>query len=47
MIPFMTFIDDSHVKMITPDGDFHPYELSQNGVMAYMEDCNLPAMACR
>lgn len=35
--PFMTFIDDSHVKMITPEGDFRIVELSEQGVMAYRE----------
>ena len=35
--PFMTFIDDSHVKMITPEGDFRVVELSESGVMAYSE----------
>lgn len=35
--PFMTFIDDSHVKMITPEGDFRVVELSEQGVMAYKD----------
>lgn len=34
-VPFMTFVDDSHVKMITPEGDFRMVELSEQGVMAY------------
>lgn len=34
-IPFMTFIDKDHVKMITPDGDFCTVELSEAGVTAY------------
>lgn len=33
--PFMTFVDDSHVKMITPEGDFRVVELSEAGLMAY------------
>ena len=33
--PFMTFVDDMHVKMITPEGDFRVVELSEAGVMAY------------
>lgn len=33
--PFMTFVDDTHVKMITPSGDFQDVELSKDGVMAY------------
>lgn len=32
---FMTFVDDSHVKMITPDGSFQEVELSQAGLYAY------------
>lgn len=33
--PFMTFVDENHVKMITPEGDFREVELSSQGVMAY------------
>lgn len=36
-LPFMTMIDDSHVKMITPDGDFRSVELSEQGVLAYRD----------
>lgn len=36
-IPFMTFIDKNHVKMITPDGIFQTVELSEQGVMAYQQ----------
>lgn len=36
-IPFMTFIDAGHVKMITPDGSFKTVEVSGNGVTAYRE----------
>ena len=35
--PFMTFVDDTHVKAITPDGDFRVVELSESGVLAYGE----------
>lgn len=35
--PFMTFVDDTHVKMILPAGDFEPVELSEQGVMAYQQ----------
>ena len=35
MIPFMTFVDDTHVKMIMPEGESMLVELSQGGVMAY------------
>ena len=37
ILPFMTFVDDSHVKMITPNGDFREIELSQQGVNDYQE----------
>lgn len=32
---FMQFVDNNHVKMITPSGDFQTYETSQQGVWAY------------
>lgn len=34
-LPLMTFVDDSHVKMMTPEGDYRIVEISANGVMAY------------
>lgn len=34
---FMTFVDDSHVKMIAPDGGSQIVELSQAGVYAYQQ----------
>lgn len=34
-VPFMTFIDDSHVRMRTPDGSFMPVELTAQGVSDY------------
>lgn len=33
--PFMTFVDDTHVRAITPDGDFRLVELTENGVAGY------------
>ncbi|MBD5355482.1 MAG: DUF3332 domain-containing protein [Bacteroides sp.] len=33
--PFMTIIDDNHVKMIDKDGMMRMVELSEQGVMAY------------
>ncbi len=36
--PFMTFVDDTHVRAITPDGDFRTVELSEAGVMAYSSE---------
>lgn len=45
MVPFMTFIDDSHVRMITPEGDARVVELSQQGLMAYRAEIGFPMMA--
>lgn len=36
--PFMTFVDDNHVKMITPEGDMRLVDLSQEGLMAYLAE---------
>lgn len=35
--PFMTMLDASHVKMITPDGSFKEVEISEQGLMAYTQ----------
>lgn len=43
--PFMTMIDSSHVKMITPDGSFQTVELSDQGIMAYSESIKENTMA--
>lgn len=40
--PFMTFVDDQYVKMITPEGDMRLVELSEQGVMAYQTGYALP-----
>lgn len=37
--PFMTIVDDTHVKMITPEGDFRTMELNEENVMAYKQEC--------
>lgn len=37
IVPFMTMVDDNHVKMVTPEGDFRMVELSETGVLAYQE----------
>lgn len=45
-VPFLTFIDDSHVRMITPAGEDMTVELSEKGVMAYeaqMSECLMAA----
>lgn len=47
LLPFMTFIDSDHVKMITSVGDFRTYQLSSIGVMAYKSDCSIHDMAAR
>lgn len=46
-VPFMTFVDDNHVRMITPEGDFRTVELSQQGVLAYRQSIAAPLMAAR
>ena len=47
LTPFMTFVDNNHVKMLKPDGDFQLVELSQQGVMAYQSAIGMPVMAKR
>lgn len=37
--PLMTFVDDTHVSMPTPDGSWTTVELSHSGVMAYRAIC--------
>lgn len=34
-VKFMTFVDDTHVEMLAPDGSFELVELSEGGMMAY------------
>lgn len=34
-VKFMQFVDDNHVKMLTPNGDFQSVELNAQGVWAY------------
>lgn len=46
-LPFMTFIDDSHVRMIMPDGGYTAVELSDRGVMAYESAAGMLPMASR
>lgn len=45
--PFMTFVDDNTVKMITPNGDFQQVELSEQGVYAYSQIASSYMMAKR
>lgn len=46
-VPFMTFIDSNHVKMITPSGETKTVEINEEGVTAYQAiiDESLPVMA--
>lgn len=37
---FMTFIDDSHVRLQAPDGTMPEIELSEHGVLAYSDIIN-------
>lgn len=46
-IPFMTFIDDSHVSMPDAAGVMRTVELSQQGVMAYEACAGVAPMAAR
>lgn len=45
--PLMQFVDDNHVKMITPNNTYQTIELSHEGVLAYQDiiNSNLFAMA--
>lgn len=45
--PFMTMVDDSHVKMITPQGDYRLVELSSQGLQAYSDMVSPLYMASR
>lgn len=45
--PFMTFVDNTHVKMITPSGDFKIIETNANGVLAYEAVASQALMARR
>ncbi|MDO4511122.1 MAG: DUF3332 domain-containing protein [Bacteroidales bacterium] len=39
-VKFMQFVDEGHVKMLTPEGDFKTVELSERGVYAYKQMVN-------
>lgn len=43
----MTFIDDTHVEMIAPDGTMQPVELNHAGVMAYQQMATANMFASR
>lgn len=42
--PFMSFVDDNTVRMITPEGDFRNVDLSAEGVLAYQKMTGAPAV---
>ena len=46
-IKFMQFVDDTHVKMIGPDGNFSTVELNEAGVYAYQQLALGSSMALR
>ncbi len=46
-VPFMTFVDDNRVKVLSPEGDYQMVSLDEEGLMAYREACGIngPMMA--
>lgn len=46
-VKFMTFVDDNHVNMITPDGGYQLVELSDAGLMAYQQTVESAMWAAR
>ena len=47
LVPFMTFVDGSHVRMIKPDGDMMLVDLSEQGMMAYVAETGLMPLASK
>ena len=45
-VKFMTFVDETHVEMLTPDGGAQLVELSEQGMMAYRETVAFFAARC-
>lgn len=43
ILPFLTFIDDQTIKLITPSGEFKTFNVDQTGVWAYSAEC-MPAI---
>lgn len=41
----LQFVDDNHVKMITPYNDYTIVELSNEGILAYQEYANISTLA--
>lgn len=46
-MPFMTFVDDTHVRMITPSGDFKVVDIDADGVLAYQQMATRSVLARR
>lgn len=46
-IVFLTFIDDTHVKLPTPDGNYKIVETSQEGLYAYQQEIIASNLASR
>lgn len=46
-MPFMTFVDDTHVKMITSSGDFKIVDIDAAGVLAYQQMATQSVLARR
>ena len=46
-VPFLTFVDDTHVKVPGVNGDYQVVELSQAGVMAYQDYAAAANLAMR
>lgn len=44
-VPFMTFVDSTHVKMINTEGNFDTVELSEAGLLAYQAEAGMTWMA--
>lgn len=42
-----TYVDDTHINMVTPDGSFRNVELSAQGVWAYQQAAQQQAYAAR
>lgn len=47
LMPFLTYVDDNHVKAITPEGDMRMVELSETGLMAYRAEAGMALMAMK
>lgn len=47
LVPFMTFVDDYNVKMLSPSGEMQNVELSDEGLMAYRAEVAPALMAER